>query len=195
MSRVPARRARRTTRRATRLALALTVVGALVLAATVVWRAAYADFSVSISAGTVPVSTATLSLADDDAGTALFAATDLRPGAAATRCIVVTSTSTAPTVVRVYTGNRPTGSLSGALRITVDAGTGGCAGFVSVGSPATSTLSAFPTTYADGVASWKTTGASGETRTYQVTYTLPTNATTAGQGGTASLPLTWEAQT
>jgi hypothetical protein len=195
MSRALARRARRTTRRATRLALAVTALGALVLAAIVVWHTAYAGFTDSVSGGSVPVSTATLSLTDDDAGTALFAASDLRPGAAATRCIVVTSASTAPTVVRVYTGNRPTGSLSGALRITVDAGTGGCAAFVSAGSPTTSTLSAFPTTYADGVASWKTTGTSGETRTYQVTYTLPTSATTAAQNGTASLLLTWEAQT
>jgi hypothetical protein len=195
MSRALARRARRTTRRSTRLALALTAVGALVLAATVVWRNAYADFTDFVSGGSVPVSTATLSLTDDDAGTALFTATDLRPGAAATRCIVVTSASTAPTVVRVYAGARTTSSLSGALRITVDAGTGGCSGFVSAGSPTTSTLSAFPTTWAGGVAGWATTGTGAESRTYQITYALPTNATSAAQGGTASLALTWEAQT
>jgi hypothetical protein len=108
---------------------------------------------------------------------------------------VVTSTSTAPTVVKVYASSRTSSTLSAALRITVDAGTGGCAAFVSAGSPVTATLSTFPTTYGVGVSSWTTTGTSGESRTYQVTYSLPSNAAAGAQGGTASLGFTWEAQT
>jgi hypothetical protein len=193
MSRAPAHAPRRSTRRGTRLVLALTLLAALILAASFVWRAAYAGFSVTTYATNVPVSTATLALADDDAGTAFFAATDLRPGAAGTRCLVVTSTSSAPTTVKVYAGTRTSTALSGALRLTVDSGPGGCAGFVSGGGATTSTLSAFPTTYAAGVTSWTTTGTPGETRAYQVTYSLPASAT-SGQNGTASLSLTWEAQ-
>jgi hypothetical protein len=174
--------------------LALTAGAALVLAATVVWHSASAGFTDATPAAVVPVTTATLSLSDDDNGTALFTATDLRPGAAATRCLVVTSTSSVPTVVRVYAGSRTAGALSGALKVTVDGGTGGCAAFVSAGTPTTTTLSALPTGYASGIAGWTTTGTSGESRTYQVSYSLPTGASTSAQNGTASLALTWEAQ-
>ena len=195
MSRAPVGSSRRATRRGTRLAVALSVLVALVLAAGLVWHSAYATFTDVAPAGTFPVGTATVALSDDDAGTAFFAASDLRPGITATRCIVVTSTSTAPTVVKVYASSRTSSTLSTALRITVDGGTGGCTAFLSAGSPITATLSAFPTTYAAGVSSWTTTGTIGETRTYQVTYSLPATATTRAQGGSASLGFTWEAQT
>lgn len=185
---------RRATRRGTRLALALSVLVALVLAASFVWHAAYASFSDTTSPVRSTISTGRVVLSDNDAGVALFSGTDLRPGATATRCIVVTSTSTVPTVVKTYATSQTSNTLSGALKVTVDGGTGGCAAFVSAGSPGTTTLSAFPTSYAAGLGAWATTGANGESRTYQVTYSLPTDATTNAQGGTASLALTWEAQ-
>jgi hypothetical protein len=195
MSRAVPLRRRSTTQRGTGLAVALTTVAVLVGTAALVWHAAYAAFSDVAYTPAVPVSTATVALSDDDAGTAFFDATDLRPGATATRCITVTSTSSTPTTVKVYATSRTTTTLSGALRITVDAGSGSCAAFVPGGSPVTASLSAFPTSYTAGVTSWTTTGVSGESRPYQVTYSLPSGTTTGAQSGAASLGFTWEAQT
>lgn len=187
------RRRGRTSRRRVRLANAGAATAALLLAVAVGWHAAWAGFSDTTQPGGLTITTATLSLSDDDAGTAFFTATDLRPGATGSRCLTVTSTSTVPTTVRVRASSRTTGTLSGQLRVTVDAGTGPCTGFVSGGSPGTAILAQFPTTWSAGLTSWRTTGTAGESRAYQVTYTLPASATT-GSNGTASIALTWEAQ-
>lgn len=200
MSRAFVRSSGRATRRGTRLAFAFSGLAALGLSTVFVWHSAYADFTDATYPVGTRISTGTVALGDNDSGIALFSVTDLRPGAAASRCIVVTSTSTVPTVVRLYAPGRTASALSKALKLTVEAGTGAsasgrCLGFTPTASVYNGLLSAFATTYAGGADSWTTTGAAGgESRTYQITYSLPTGATT-GQGGSASLPFTWEAQT
>src|SRR4051794_33333866 len=89
-------RALRPSRRARRLALVVSGIGALVVTAGLVWQSAYAAFTDSTPPATVTVSTGTVALADDDAGAVLFSAGGLRPGATQTRCITVTSTGSAP---------------------------------------------------------------------------------------------------
>lgn len=187
-------------RRARRLALVVSGTGALAVAAGLVWQSAYAAFTDSTPTYTTTWSTGTVALADDDAGAVMFSATGLRPGATQTRCITVTSSGSAPSVVRLYgTGKSSTRSLPSYLNITVAAGAGGsaasCAGFVPAATVYRGTLAAFPATYATGVGSWTTAGSPpAETTTYQITYGLSATAPTSAQGGTAQVAFTWEAQ-
>jgi hypothetical protein len=173
---------------------------ALVLAAAIVWHSAYASFSDSTPSFPVTFTTGTVVLGDDDSGTTMFALSGLKPGAAATRCITVTSTGTVPALVRFYGASRTTSkSLSSNLTVAVQDGTGGsggnCAGFVPSSTVYRGTLNALPTGFSTGVGDWATTGNSlGETRSYQITVSMPASASTGSQAGTAGIAFTWEAQ-
>ncbi|MGY1811287.1 hypothetical protein [Blastococcus sp. SYSU D00820] len=186
-------------RRARRWGLRLTGGSALVLAAVVAWQSGYAAFTVSTPPVTSTWSTGTVALGDDDAGTALFTVTGLRPGASSTRCITVTSTGSAPSAVRLYgTGRTTSRSLSAQIRLAVVVGTGGssatCSGFSPSAELYRGTLAAFPAAgYGTGVGGWNPAGGT-ESRTYQVTYSLPADAAASAAGGSASLGLTWEAR-
>ncbi len=81
-----------------------------------------------------------VSLSDDDSDTALFTASGLQPGDTRTSCIVVTSTGSLPSTVKLYgTDPATTNALSSSLHVTVTEGTGGsfgkCSGFTPL-SPA-----------------------------------------------------------
>lgn len=187
-------------RRTRRLVLAGALAAAVVTAAAFTWGTAWATFTVTTPTYSTNWSTGTVALADDDAGSALFSVTGLAPGAAGTRCIAVTSTGSVPALVHLYVRDRSTTkSLTSALTVAVVAGTGGgtsgCADF----SPATTvyrgSLAAFPSSWSTGVDAWSTTGSTaGETRTYQITWSVPATASTGAQGGTAAVAFTWEAQ-
>lgn len=187
-------------RRARRLVLGAVAVSALLLSTGIVWRAAYASFTVSTPSFVTTWSTGTVSITDDDAGKTMFSLSGLAPGAAATRCITVTSTGNVSAVVRLYGANRTTkNSLASYVTLTVLAGSGGtstdCSGFVADSTVYRGALSAFPSTYGTGVGAWTTSGnAAGETRSYQFTYLLNTNTPSTAQSGTAGLAFTWEAQ-
>jgi hypothetical protein len=186
-------------RRTRRLALAGALGAALVLVAGLVWQSANASFTVSTYPFVSSWTTGTVVIGDDDAGTALFTRTGLKPGAAGTRCLTVTATGNVPALVRLYvTGRTTTKSLTSSINLTVQAGTGGgsatCSGFTPDSTVYTGTLAAFPATYGAGVGSWTTTGTSGETRTFQITYSVASTAPTSVQTGTASAAFTWEAQ-
>jgi hypothetical protein len=186
-------------RRARRLCLAAAVALALVLAAAFVWRSAYAGFTDSTPTYTTTWSTGTVVLTDDDAGAALFTAAGLKPGAAQTRCVTVTSTGSAPAAVRLYgTGRSTSRSLSSYLTLTVTAGSGGsaasCAGFTPAAALYSGALAGFPAGYGTGLGSWTTTGTAPEAITYQFTYVLSATAPATAQGGSAAIAFTWEAQ-
>jgi hypothetical protein len=182
------------------MGLAVSGIGALAVTAGLVWQSAYAAFTDSTPTYTLTWSTGTVALTDDDAGAVMFSASGLRPGATQTRCITVTSTGSAPSLIRLYgTGRSSTKSLSSYLTLVVSAGTGGssagCAGFVPSSTVYRGTLAAFPTSYASGVGSWTTAGdTAGETTSYQITYSLAATAPAGAQGGTAAVAFTWEAQ-
>ena len=132
-------------------------------------------------------------------GLVALSATGLRPGATQTRCITVTSTGSAASLVKLYgTGKTTTKSLSTYLTLVVSAGSGGssasCAGFVPASTVYRGTLNAFPTSYAAGVGSWSPAGGAAESTTYQITYSLSASAPAAAQTGTAAVAFTWEAQ-
>jgi hypothetical protein len=173
---------------------------AVVTAAGLTWGTAWATFTVSSPTYSTTWSTGTVVLADDDAGRAMFTVSGLAPGAAGTRCLTVTSTGSVPALVHLYvTGRSTTKSLASALTVAVVAGSGGgtgnCAGFVPATIVYRGSLAAFPTSWSTGVDAWTTTGSTaGETRSYQITWSVPATASTGAQGGTAAAAFTWEAQ-
>ena len=181
------------------------IPAALLASAAVVSTASYSAYTASTSNPTSNWATGTVALSDDDTNTALFNASNLKPGSTGTKCIVVSSTGSLASSVKLYgTSPATTKSLATYINLTVTQGNGGsfgsCTGFTPLGTGSsvyTGTLDNLGTTatnYATGVGTWTPTGTATETRTYQVTYTVSASAPDTTQGGTASLGLTWEAQ-
>jgi hypothetical protein len=180
--------------RATAPVAAFLVVGALVVVGS---RAAFSattdNAANSWSAGTVV-------LADDDTGTALFNMSVMKPGSTSAKCIVVTYSGTlTPADVKLY-GTVAGSGLATHLTTTIEIGTGGsrtsCTGFTPSSTLYSGTLASFGTTYtnwATGLANWSP-AATPDSRTFRITTTLPSGASNAAQGLTASGTFTWEAQ-
>ncbi|WP_198410171.1 TasA family protein [Microlunatus flavus] len=171
----------------------------------VVGQASYAAFSTKVSNTGNTLAAGTVTLSDDDSGSALLALSNLKPGSSGSRCIAVTSTGTLPSAVKLYaTDVATTKSLSSYITWTVTQGSGGtyssCSGFSAASSGASvysGTLAGFTTsatTYASGLGSWTPGGVGSETRTFQFGYAVSSTIPDTAQGGTASFGLTWEAQ-
>ena len=206
-----ARHAHRPTSRArSRASLAAVLLG-LGLSTLLIWQTSYSAYSATTKNATNSWSTGNLALADDGggsgtaSGTAMFSATNLRPGSTDSHCITVSSTGSLPALVRLYgTGSATVNGLSSYVDLVVSQGTGGdfgsCGGFTPLSGAAgevySGTVAAFPTGYGTGLSNWSTAGTTGpaETRTYRFTYTIDANAPIGTMNGSASIGFTWEAQ-
>jgi hypothetical protein len=175
--------------------LAVMVSGALV------WQSSYSAFSASTTSPTNNWAAGSVALADDDSNTAMFNATNLKPGATGSKCIVVTSSGTLASTVKLYgTSYSTTKSLADSINLKVEEGTGGsfsnCTGFTAGSTIFDGTASSFGTSktdFASGVGTWAPAGGTA-TKTYKVTYTLSPSTPDSAQGGTTALGLTWESQ-
>jgi hypothetical protein len=195
----------RPTATAAKLAKLAVVPLALVASGVVVSQASYSAYSASTSNPASSWTSGTVELGDDDSATALFSASNLKPGSTGEKCIAVTSTGSLASTVKLYgTGAATTKALASSIQLSVTQGSGGsfgsCAGFTplaggsSVYSGTVAGFGSSATSYATGVGTWAPTGTASETRTYKVVYTLSDTAPDTTQGGTASLGFTWEAQ-
>lgn len=196
--------------RTARVARWIALPAALLLSGAVVSVGSYSAFSATTSNPTSNWAAGTVVLTDDDAGTALFTASNLAPGATGTKCIAVTSSGTLASNVKLYgSGAATTNALSTHINLSITQGTGGgfgtCTGFTpqatgsSVYSGSLATFGSTYTSFATGAAGtgpqlWAPTGTASETRVYQFTYTVSATAPNTTQGGTAALGFTWEAQ-
>ena len=155
----------------------------------------------------IPAAVAVSGLVVAQASYSAYSATaaNLKPGATGTKCLVLTSTGSLASTVKLYaTTPASTKNLAANINLTITQGTGGsfgsCTGYTPLATGATlytGTLDGFGSTYtgyATGLGSWAPTGTANESRTYQITYTVNGNAPDTTQGGTASLGLTFEAQ-
>jgi hypothetical protein len=192
---------RRPGRRATRQGIVVSALGALALAAGLVWQDAYAAFTDTTAALPASAGTGTVAVSNNVEGLYAVTLPQMRPGDSDTECIVVTSTGSVPAEVRLYGRARSTtASLSSYLTFDWTAGTGGgangaCTGFVSDGTTASTTMANFPITFGTGLLPWKTAGgAAAETKTYRLTYSLAANPPAGNKGATASITFVWEAQ-
>jgi hypothetical protein len=178
----------------------LVVVGGLVVSRS---RAAFSDATTndanSFAAGTI-------TLADDDSGSALFNVSDMLPGdAASVGCIVVTYSGSAPDpgAVTLYSGGfTDSGDFADYLDVTVEEGDGGafgnCTGFVADATiESGGTLSDFDANHTDwtsGAGAWDPS-TSPESKTYRISVQLDAAAPNAEQGESVTgLTFTWEIQ-
>lgn len=187
----------------------LTVPAAVLLASGMVWQASQAAFSDTTRNSGDSWATGTVVLADDDAGSARFQATNLRPGATETRCITVTSSASLAGQVRLFAVNAVTSpsGLEQHILMTVDEGTGGsfgsCTGFTAAATDVTATsLATIASTHHDfatGLGTWAPTGTPPESRTYRFTWAFDTTGMTqtqvdALQGAHTGIDFEWEIQ-
>jgi hypothetical protein len=195
----------RVTPRAAKLAAWIAIPAALIASGVVVSTASYSAFSATTVNPTNNWTAGTVALTDDDANTAMFSATGLKPGSTGSNCITVTSTGSLASAVKLYgTAAATTNAFSSYINVTVNQGTGGgfgsCSGFTALSTGGTlysGTLANFGSTYtnySNGLGTWAPTGSASESRVYQITYTVSSTAPNSAQAGTAALGLTWEAQ-
>lgn len=154
------------------------------------------------------ISSGTVVIGDNDAGSALYNVSNAKPGDSVTKCIKVTYTGSLDSDVRVYTDSS-IGSLGQYVDYTITPGSQSspsfpnCSGFVadSGGDLFQGTLDGFGTaknSYANGIADnpgsstkWQT----GDSVVYRVTATLRSNAPDAAQGlSSGPHNLVWEAR-
>ncbi|MET0998254.1 MAG: TasA family protein [Marmoricola sp.] len=185
-----------------KLIAAAAVPAALLASGGLVWSASYSAFSATTSNPTNNWSAGTVALTDNDSETALFTATNLKPGATAAKCITVTSTGSLASTVKLYsTDYATTNNLAGNINLKVEEGSGStnadCTGFTAAGAAIfDGTLTSFSSTrtsFANGAGTWAP-AAGTQTKSYRVTYLLSANTPDSAQGGTAKVGLTWEAQ-
>ena len=209
MSTTAAARTRRPSRKVATIVSLIAVPAALAASGLVVAQSSYSAYSATTVNPTSNWATGTVALTDDDNNTAAFTASNLKPGSTGSRCIVVSSTGSLPSAVKLYgTGATTTKALASDINLTVTQGTGGSFGSCTGDTPLTSGASVFTgtlagfgstaTSFSTGVGTWNTagvaSGAAAETRTYQISYSVRTETTNDTQGGTAAIGFTWEAQ-
>lgn len=185
---------------------------AFALISTMVYRGSYAALSATTVNEGNAWSVFGIRLTDNDSGSSMFNATNILPGAQASRCITVTYDGDgAPDGVRLYAAVEGTDSTAVGegqlpdeldMSVTYDDTAGipaDCTGFASDGTLANAVaLDALEGDYgtgtklATGGADWQP--ADGEARTFQFTYELPLLANPAVQGDSATSTFTFEAQ-
>lgn len=155
------------------------------------------------------ITTGTVSIEDNDAGTALYSMTAAKPSESKTSCIKVTYKGTLPATVKLFTAST-IGALGPYVNLKVEAGTQTsstfptCTEFTPLATGATvyeGTLSAFATehaTYATGITTNPASATKWETNNalvYRFTATVSSSAPNSAQGATTgSHAFIWEAQ-
>lgn len=197
--------AHRTTRRPSahvaRIAAIAAVPAALLLSGAAIAGGSYSAFSATTVNPTNNWTAGTVALADDDANTALFTASNLKPGDTGSKCIVVSYTgSLAAANVKLYATAPVTGALSPYLNLKIEQGSssstgGNCAGFTAGSTLYNDVATNFSSSsFANGIdTTWAPT-ASGQAKTFKVTYTVSGSTPNTAQGATTALGFTWEAQ-
>ena len=182
--------------------LAAAVLGSALLIA----HTSQAAFTATAAAPGNTWSAAQIDLTEDLAGSAVFAADNMAPGAAGERCFQVafngSGASTGP--VRLYTdGFADTQGVADHLTVTVEtaparpaSAPADCTSFsggTAVWSGTLRDLSTH-TSYADGVAAWQPAATSGA-RQYRLSWRYSSTAPDSTQGGVAGAGLVWRTET
>ena len=177
----------------------ITLVSALVIG-LVASGATFSAFNAQTSNSANTFNTGTVAISDNDAGSAMFALTGMRPGNPVSRCIQVTYTGTLAAAVKLYGTNTSTG-LEPYLNLTVTRGTISSGAFPSCtnftadaggGVLYTGLLSAFPATQGTGIADPAVSWATNEVHSYQ--FTVDVVDDNAAQNKSATETFIWDAR-
>jgi hypothetical protein len=153
------------------------------------------------------ISTGTVSISDNDAGSALYNVTGAKPGDTVSRCIRTTYTGSLPADVHLYTTS-PAGALAQYVDLTITKGTQlnslfpDCTGFTASGAALfTGTLQSFEQTrnaFASGIdtsPTGHTVWLTGDSIVYKIDATLQAGTPDTSQGSsTGSHTFIWEAR-
>lgn len=146
--------------------------------------------------------TGSVSIADNDAGSALYNVSNAKPGQSSeAKCIKVTYSGSLNATVKLYRSAFTGGSgLDSQIDLAITRGTGDsfdCTGFTAAASNPgvyTGKLSAFPSSYATGQ-TLAGQGTPNTSVTYRVVASMPDTSDNAFQNkATGSHSFTWEAQ-
>jgi hypothetical protein len=183
--------------------LSLIVVG---LAGEAAGVGTYAAFSGTTANSGDSFTAGTVSLSDNDSGSAMYSVSNAKPGDSAQSCITVTYGGSLSANVRLYTGSS-SGSLGSYLTLVVQPGHGTvsfgstCTNFVADGSAIyNGTLSSFASTYtnfSNGLALKNTNQASltwSQNDAVVYKFTISLNNDNNAQGLSSTATYTWEAQ-
>ncbi|MDP9343882.1 MAG: hypothetical protein M3Q23_17690 [Actinomycetota bacterium] len=192
--------------RTRKLLLTVLVVGVV---GTVAGVGTFSAFSSTTSNDGNLFAAGSVTLSDNDSGTAMYSVTNAKPGDSAQSCITATYTGSLGANVRLYTGST-IASLGSHLTLTITPGTGSvsfgssCTNFVadSGGAIYTGTLSNFASTHSNfstGLALKNTGQASltwsqNDAVVYKFQVSLSSSDTTGGGLTTGTHTFTWEAQ-
>jgi hypothetical protein len=169
----------------------------------------FGAFSATTTNAGNQITAGTVAIGDNDAGAAMYAVTNAKPGEAVEKCIKVTYTGSLASDVRLFvTGGA--GSLSQYIDMTITPGTQttstfpSCSGFTadSTGAIYSGTLANLVSTkgsYENGLVDYPGTTATkwvtNDAVVYKITATLQSSAPEAAQGATTNAhAFTWEAR-
>jgi hypothetical protein len=179
-------------------------IGAAVIAVSAAFLLAFQATNSAFSSQTDNTGNAfaagTVTLTDDDSGTAMFDATGMTPGDTVVGCIEVTYSGSLDPEVRLFGATTAGDGLEAYLDLTVERGNGSCSSFGSSTAVWTNgadgDMGVFfgsAVDYATGADDWQPNGgAPDDTVPYRFTVTLQDN--NAAQGKTVTATFTWEAQ-
>jgi hypothetical protein len=181
---------------------------AVLVAGLLVWQGSSAAFTAQTRNSGNNWQTGSVTLSDDDSGSARFAVNNLTPLDTDTKCITVTTTSSVAGVVKFYVDGLSSQGLQDYVHLVITEGTGGsfasCSGFIADQAPTENDSLALMateyTSYATGTLPWVTTGnTAGESKVYKIQWTFETTGLTqlqidALQGKSTGLNLVWELQ-
>jgi hypothetical protein len=199
------------TRSFARAAGAAAMVLGFLASAAVIWESSRAAFSgTTVNSGN-HWSAGTVALTDNDSNGALFNATGLAPGgAASSACITVTYGGSLNAAVKLYVKAGDStftsaSSLAPYINLTIEEGDGDvpfgtdCSAFTGGSTIYNGTLggavtgfTVAKTSFATGVGAWTPAGGSGATKSYKFTYSLQDDNN--AQGLDCTVKFTWEAQ-
>jgi hypothetical protein len=178
--------------------ISLLVVGAVGGAAAV---GAFSAFSATTSNPSNSFTAGSVSIGDNDSGTALYNVSGKKPGQYAERCIQVTYSGSLPATVKLYRSTFTGGTgLDSYIDLSITRGTGtagDCSDFSGSTSVYSGTLNALGTDYTGGVSltngSGNGTWSQNDAVTYKVRATLQDDNGANGKA-TGTHSFTWEAR-
>lgn len=200
----------RPSRRTTKVAAALTTPIAVLAAGALVYQASYAAFTGQTRNSGNEWSTGSISLTDDDQGSARFQVRNMLPGDTDSKCLTITANASVPSMVKGYAINPVTSvqGLESRIKMTVQSGTGGsftdCTGFVPIPGepvvPPQPLATLFDNNSFDKALGGWEVGTGTHTRTYKMTWTFDTAGMTQQQidqlqGAKTGLDFQWEMRT
>lgn len=185
------------------------LLSALVLAlfGAVAGFGVFSAFSVTTVNSGNSFAAGTVTIGDNDAGSALYNVSNRKPGDSVTSCIRVTYSGTLASDVKLYTAD-PIGAIGPYVNLTIDAGSQpaavfpSCTGFTpdAGGSLFNGTLAGFSAahnSYVNGLLDYPgtvaTSWATGNVVVYRFTVSLQDNNAAAGLAS-GSHAFTWEAR-